>query len=581
MKLSFQTKVLVPTLAVIALGTLLSSLVTYLNTSKAVVGNTINDIEQRANSTTAQIDAWVANRRIDVENWSNQKIFQTATDDSFVGKAARKAANTELERLRKLYGYYDTISIVDLTGLYIASSDTNSVEKVNIADRPFFQEALRGKTVVSEVIKSKVTGKTVFVVSTPIRQNDVIVGAVVGALNLDDFSATLVSPIRIQKTGYAFLSDPKGLIIGHPNKDHILSLNITKFPWGQELIKGTEGKIEYTFEGVDKLVVYKKVPATGWFVGVCVPTTELHAAARHIGILNLAVGTITLIVSVVVIVLMFQMLMRPFRRTIAELNSNADQTSHASAQVAAASQTLAEGASEQAASLEETSASLEELSSITRQNTENARNANELAREARLAADDGSKDMQQMIVAMEAIKVSSDDIAKIIKTIDEIAFQTNILALNAAVEAARAGHAGMGFAVVADEVRSLAQRSAEASRETASKIEGAILRTAQGVQISSKVADALQKIVAKVRKVDELATSVASGSGEQQQGITQINAAVGQMDTVTQSNAASAEESASAAQELRNQADLLKRAAAELEELVVGKDSGQTERAAF
>jgi methyl-accepting chemotaxis protein len=183
--------------------------------------------------------------------------------------------------------------------------------------------------------------------------------------------------------------------------------------------------------------------------------------------------------------------------------------------------------------------------------------------------------MRAMNQAMEAIKVSSDDIAKIIKTIDEIAFQTNILALNAAVEAARAGEAGMGFAVVADEVRNLAQRSAQAAKETANKIEGAIGKTALGVDISSKVAQALNEIVAKARQVDELASEVASASRQQTQGITQINTAVGQMDKVTQSNAASAEESAAAAEELNSQAIMMKDAVSELTRLV-----GDTNRSA-
>jgi methyl-accepting chemotaxis protein len=171
---------------------------------------------------------------------------------------------------------------------------------------------------------------------------------------------------------------------------------------------------------------------------------------------------------------------------------------------------------------------------------------------------------------MEAIKVSSDDIAKIIKTIDEIAFQTNILALNAAVEAARAGEAGMGFAVVADEVRNLAQRSAQAAKETAGKIEGAIAKTSQGVEISATVAQTLKDIVTKVRQVDELVAEVASASREQTQGISQINSAVSQMDKVTQSNAASAEESAAAAQELNSQAAAMKESVNKLLELVGG-----------
>jgi methyl-accepting chemotaxis protein len=232
---------------------------------------------------------------------------------------------------------------------------------------------------------------------------------------------------------------------------------------------------------------------------------------------------------------------------------------------------LADGASQQAASLEETSASLEELANMTRRNAENAQKANDLAREARTAADKGAEDMQAMNQAMAAIKISSDDIAKIIRTIDEIAFQTNILALNAAVEAARAGEAGMGFAVVADEVRSLAQRSATTAKETAAKIEGAILKTAQGVQISQKVASALNDIVLKARQVDELASEVAGASHEQTQGISQINTAVGQMDKITQSSAASAEESAAAAQEMNAQVEVMKQVVASLMQLVGGK----------
>jgi len=259
---------------------------------------------------------------------------------------------------------------------------------------------------------------------------------------------------------------------------------------------------------------------------------------------------------------------RVLRGVSASLDEGANQIASAAGQVSSASQSLAEGASEQASSLEETTSSLEEMASMTRRNAENARQANDLAKQARTAADKGVGNMQTMAAAMHAIKVSSDDIAKIIKTIDEIAFQTNILALNAAVEAARAGEAGMGFAVVADEVRNLAQRCAQAAKETASKIEGAIVKTAQGVDISSQVAATLNEIVTKVRQVDDLVSEVAGASREQTEGITQINSAVAQMDQVTQSNAANAEESAAAAEELNGQAEIMKESVAELLQLV-------------
>ncbi len=258
---------------------------------------------------------------------------------------------------------------------------------------------------------------------------------------------------------------------------------------------------------------------------------------------------------------------RQLGRLAQTLGLSASEVAAASAQFVQTSQSLASASSEQAASLEETSSSLEELSSMTRRNADSANSAKELANQARTAADAGAADMTEMSRAMDAIKASSDNIAKIIKTIDEIAFQTNILALNAAVEAARAGESGAGFAVVADEVRSLAQRSAQAARETAEKIADSLAKSERGVALNRKVSDGLQEIVGKVRKVDELIAEIASASAEQNQGIAQINGAVSQMDKVTQTTAGTAEESAAASEELNAQAKVLNATVEELRQL--------------
>jgi methyl-accepting chemotaxis protein len=287
-----------------------------------------------------------------------------------------------------------------------------------------------------------------------------------------------------------------------------------------------------------------------------------------------------LVAGIVCAVLLIMAITRALNTVINDLSAGAEQTLSASGQVSSASQSLAEGASEQAASLEETSSSLEEIASMTKRNAENSQHAKELANLARQSADVGTSDMQAMSQAMNEIKASSDDIAKIIKTIDEIAFQTNLLALNAAVEAARAGEAGMGFAVVADEVRNLAQRAAQAAKETSGKIESAIAKSGQGVEVSVKVAQGLADIVNKVRQVDELVAEVAAASKEQTQGIGQVNIAISQMDKVTQSTAASAEESAAAAEELNAQAAALKEAVAELKKLVDG-GNGKAKAASY
>ena len=266
---------------------------------------------------------------------------------------------------------------------------------------------------------------------------------------------------------------------------------------------------------------------------------------------------------------------RSTNRALNDITVNLDrgalQTASAARQVSTASQTLASGASEQAASVEETSTSLEQMSSMIRATAENAEKAKELAAEARSVAATGSLTMVDITQAMGAIKSSSAEVAKIVKNIDEIAFQTNILALNAAVEAARAGEAGAGFAVVADEVRSLAQRSAAAAKETANKIEAAIASSRKGSQCTAKVEESLTQIADKVNSTDSLVAEIATAAREQAQGIEQINAAIAQMDKVSQSNSASAEESASAAEELDAQAETLKDLVAKLRLLVDGQ----------
>jgi len=275
---------------------------------------------------------------------------------------------------------------------------------------------------------------------------------------------------------------------------------------------------------------------------------------------------------------------KPINRIIAGLTNGASQTASASGQVSSSSQSLAQGASEQAAAVEETTSSIEEMASMVKQNAGNANEAKGLAEAARNGADKGTDAMGRMSSAIDDIKKSSDQTAKIIKTIDEIAFQTNLLALNAAVEAARAGEAGKGFAVVAEEVRNLAQRSAEAARNTADMIEGSVKNADNGVQISKEVGEALQEIADGSRKVNDLVAEIAAASNEQAQGTEQINNAVGQMDQVTQSNAANAEESAAAGEELNAQADELDRMVKELQALVSGTtvtegQAGTTEKA--
>ncbi|MDP2136541.1 MAG: methyl-accepting chemotaxis protein, partial [Candidatus Didemnitutus sp.] len=292
-------------------------------------------------------------------------------------------------------------------------------------------------------------------------------------------------------------------------------------------------------------------------------SSELQVLASTVG------GSL---IGILIAWLVIRSITRPISRVADQLASESDRTHAAALEVAEASQSMSDGASRQAASLEQSSASLHEMASMTTRNSEGAQTAKALAAEARATADAGAKDMAAMRGAMSAIQTSSTEIAKIIKTIDEIAFQTNILALNAAVEAARAGEAGAGFAVVAEEVRSLAQRSAQAAKETAAKIADASSKSEQGAQISTQVAGSLDSIVQKIRQLDEMVGSIAQASHEQSDGIGQLNQAVAGMDQITQSNAALAQQSAISAEDLQGQSAQVRAAVGELMKMVHGSD---------
>ncbi len=233
------------------------------------------------------------------------------------------------------------------------------------------------------------------------------------------------------------------------------------------------------------------------------------------------------------------------------------QVAHASAEISSSSKSLSQGGSEQAGALQEVSDRLDDMLKVIEHNTKFAREASNLSREARVSADKGVNSMQRLSEAIDRIKASADETAKIVKTIDDIAFQTNLLALNAAVEAARAGDSGKGFAVVAEEVRNLAMRSAAAAKNTAHMLEESATNASDGVTINQEVLKNLQEINGQVNKVSQVMEEVSAASDEQLSGAQKIGAAVGRASTVTQQNAATAQESAASAHELSAQADLM------------------------
>jgi methyl-accepting chemotaxis protein len=415
------------------------------------------------------------------------------------------------------------------------------------------------------------------VVAVPVRYNGEIV-AVVGA-HLDMAAiARAVAGMHPYETGYAGLASASGRIVAHAQAEQV----------GRQLDPGLMHAVQavsatghgYTRDGysdalrTDTLEVHVPIrigqTKAMWVLSVYIPMDRVLAAAYHAMSVSCALGLVALLILNGVVHWFSRSITKPLSRLADDIEVATNSIVSTSDQLTASSRTLADGAAAQAASLEEASASIEEMAGSATSNASSANRVNELARQTREAADASMQDAREMGNAIVAIKGSSDEIAKIIKTIDEIAFQTNILALNAAVEAARAGEAGAGFAVVAEEVRTLAQRAAAAAKETEGKIRDAISKTAQGVAVSEKVVESLSNIAGKARQVNELSAEVAEASGGQTEGIGHLNSAVGQMDSVTRGNAAGADQTSSAAQELHRKAGVMKQCSDALLAVVEG-----------
>ena len=515
---------------------------------------------------------------------AGQKLKLNYADDGSNYSKTHKIYHPVFRSYLNTFGYYD-IFIVDpesggivytvfkeddfgtslISGKYKNENIAKAYKMANLFTNPNLI------SIVDMQAYAPSNGEPASFIASPIFDGSEKIGILVFQINIGQINKVMMDASGLGETGETYLVGHEHLMrsnsrFSKKGESSVLNSKVDSEAVKEALMGNKDVKFVRDYRGVSVLSAYTPMEINGLDWALLTEMDEEEILQPVVTLRNV-VALIGFILMVIVGVTGFfqgKAIADPIENIIKTLRESGQQIASASQEISSSSQSLAEGSSEQAASLEETSSSLEEISSMTKQNAVNSGQADNLMKETNQVVNRADESMRHLIVSMGDISRSSEETRKVVKNIDEIAFQTNLLSLNAAVEAARAGEAGAGFAVVADEVRNLALRSAEAAKNTAALIDGTVKKVMDGTELVAKTNDAFKQVNESSSRVGELVGEIAAASNEQAQGIEQVNIAVTEMDKLTQQNAANAEESASASQELSAQANQLKEIVGEL-----------------
>ena len=529
----------------------------------------------------------------------NTVISMASTVDRFglenTGSAAEQLVMMLSQAMHEIGEEYEGIMITDVKGIVYADGSGGKMKGRSLADQGYFIQAKTGTANIGSALRSEITGKLIVPVCAPIfKDSKKFMGCVVVIVQIDYIMNKLANT-KIGKTGYAFMIDRQGIIVAHPNPEHILKLDISAQKGmeqiASEMMAGQSGVQEYTFDGSTKIAGFSPVKLTGWSVGATQPKSEYLAAGREIRNLIALITTVSLVIVTILIIFFARGITIPlamgvdiakkmaqgdFTHTIeverqdeigalaealremvtrlGALVSNvkliSNEVHSTTNEVASGAHGLSQATQEQAAAIEQIAATIEEIASAIKMNASNADQGLAKAKNTKNALSNNLELGGRLSQAMDDIYQSSGKIEEIIATVNEVAFQTNLLALNAAVEAARAGEHGKGFAVVAEEVRSLAQKTADASKQIKVLIEDTLNKIHAGNDLVKLADTSLTESVSYMDELSETMDEIASSSAEQANGVDELNLSISQIETLTQQNASTVEELASASESM-------------------------------
>lgn len=535
----------------------------YRTASRAIVSTQKSDLTAITVKTMGEFRNWTADKAHDAEIFSKDPVFIKACRGNHLAEAQKR-----LEYFHQISPFYDALFLADTEGKIFADSIGGKALGIEVAETAVYEINIRktreGQIWVGDVGKSPLSGRPVSLITAPVTDGEKQIGILGTPIDLNDFSEKYIADFRLGQQGYLVIADAKGVILAHPDKTVILNTTLAELDFGKTILKEKNGFVEYNWRGKKKLAVFRTDEKRGWIVLGTVLLEEFQAPVQYIRSVSFMAGLLALLVMTAGIWLLTRRLFTLIGRIAKGLELASEEISQASDHVSANSQDLAQGAARQAAALEQTSATLEELSASSINTSDITSGAEELMNRNVARTAHSLKALKELTHDMQMIEKDSSKIGNVTKTIDDIAFQTNLLAINASVEAVRAGNAGSGFAVVAGEVRNLAMKAADAARGTEELLDRMRSRIITGAEALRKMSHDFEGIVESATLMGEKTFSITSATKEQSFSLMQINRAVQEIDQVTQIMAANSQESAAASEELFAQARSMRKMTAEL-----------------